>query len=182
MDVVIIEIIGYFLYELSVLWAYRRTPFVLPTVVVHHVVGVALFPWLLVYRVGFCHFSIVSFTEVTAPFMNVRWLLWRAGRERTTAYFVNGVVMIVLWVPVRIGGYLYICWSLAFSSAEELFALPPWLAVGLCLGVLAGLVLNSYWFTLLIKGLIKAVEERKRGSDGQLLRAGNEKDGETNDK
>ncbi|GJX84278.1 transmembrane protein 56-B-like protein [Tanacetum coccineum] len=89
--------IGYFLSDLAmILWTW-------PTLggfeyILHHGLSMAaIVQSLLSGRVQF-YILIVLFTEITTPFVNLRWYLDVAGKKNSTLYVLDGIALFIGWL------------------------------------------------------------------------------------
>jgi hypothetical protein len=96
--------LGYFLADLVVMLCTRVcTPMLL-----HHVGGIlALMTALTTSK---CHFYglLLLSTEITTPFICLRWYMDKAGRCGTQLFLLNGVCIIMGWLLSRILLFVYI--------------------------------------------------------------------------
>lgn len=103
----------------------------------------------------------VLFTELTTPFLNLRWLLHTAGLKDSRIYLVNGLLMVKAWLIARIALFLYLFKHLADHWVEiAAEKLPTW-----CLLLLVGgppilFVMNVFWLVKIVQGAIKLVKSR----------------------
>jgi len=91
---------------------------------------------------------------VTTPFVNLRWLLDKAERRRSTLYAINGVCIFAGWVVARIILFLYLFWHLwAYRHTMATLSLTirivaPSIIVGL-------FALNLVWFERICRGVAR---------------------------
>eukprot|EP00762_Andalucia_godoyi_P007136 ANDGO_01874.mRNA.1 Transmembrane protein 56 homolog B len=130
---------------------------------IHHATAGLLFP--------FCTFGIqaaqfyglvFTITEVSTPFVNLRWQLYTVGRDKTQLYLGNGVALVVVFFVVRIVMYPFIVYHLASNTPAIVHELGIGVALAYWLGTAVGGLLNHYWFYLLAKGLLKKIREAKK--------------------
>ncbi|GAB4813451.1 hypothetical protein N2152v2_000497 [Parachlorella kessleri] len=93
-------------------------------------------------------------TECTTPFINMRWLLDKAGQRDSRAYVANGLTLLLAWLLGRITLFFYF-FDHALRHEDEIRQLP----VSSMLLVVAVPVLlftlNVFWFTKIVKGAVK---------------------------
>jgi hypothetical protein len=108
----------------------------------------------------------VLFTELTTPFLNLRWLLHTAGLKDSRIYLVNGLLMLKAWLIARIALFLFLFKHLADHwmeiAAEEL---PTW-----CLLLLVGgppilFVMNVFWLVKIVQGAVKLLTSSRKKKD-----------------
>ncbi|KAH9717083.1 tlc domain-containing protein [Citrus sinensis] len=121
--------IGYFLSDLAmILWLYPALGGL--EYVLHH--GLSMFSIFLALVSGKAQIYIlmVLFTEITTPFVNLRWYLDVAGLKSSNIYICNGVALFLGWLVKEI-------FPLGFYS---LLVVPPMLAI-----------MNVFWFWKIAK-------------------------------
>ncbi|XP_008674896.1 TLC domain-containing protein 4-B isoform X2 [Zea mays] len=98
--------IGYFLTDLTMIMLY------FPSLggneyLLHH--GLSMYAIGLALLSGKAHMYIlmVLFTEITTPFVNLRWYLDVAGQKTCNLYLYNGVALFVGWLIARIILFIY---------------------------------------------------------------------------
>ncbi|MBA0836547.1 hypothetical protein Goarm_008752 [Gossypium armourianum] len=82
----------------------------------------------------------VLISEVTTPEIHLRWYLDTAGMKRSTAYLINGVVIFIGWLVIKMHAFGFVL----------VFGVPS--ALG---------ILNLMWFGKIIKGLAKTLAKRR---------------------
>ncbi|KAH9717082.1 tlc domain-containing protein [Citrus sinensis] len=98
--------IGYFLSDLAmILWLYPALGGL--EYVLHH--GLSMFSIFLALVSGKAQIYIlmVLFTEITTPFVNLRWYLDVAGLKSSNIYICNGVALFLGWLVARILLFIY---------------------------------------------------------------------------
>jgi len=65
----------------------------------------------------------VLFTEVTTPFVNLRWYLDVSGQKNCNLYLYNGVALFVGWLVARIILFVYLFTHLYFRYDQVYVAL-----------------------------------------------------------
>ncbi|GJZ61575.1 transmembrane protein 56-like protein isoform X1 [Tanacetum coccineum] len=96
-DIVLGVSIGYFFTDLAmIIWTYPTLGGV--EYFFHH--GLSLFAIIQSLISGQVQFYIliVLFTEITTPFVNLRWYLDVANKKSSTLYMLNGLAMFVGWL------------------------------------------------------------------------------------
>ncbi|KAI3682544.1 hypothetical protein L1987_82596 [Smallanthus sonchifolius] len=155
--------IGYFFSDLAmIIWTY-------PTLggleyVLHH--GLSLFAIIQSLLSGQVQFYIlmVLFTEITTPFVNLRWYLDVAGKKNSTLYMLNGVAMFLGWLVARVILFVFFFYHLFthFDQVNQVFypmgyytllTIPPMLAM-----------MNLFWFWKIAQGLMKTVSKLRKQS------------------
>ncbi|XP_044485216.1 TLC domain-containing protein 4 isoform X4 [Mangifera indica] len=151
--------IGYFLSDLAmILWTFPALGGL--EYVLHH--GLSMFSIFLalVSGQGQIYILMVLFSEITTPFVNLRWYLDVAGQKSSNIYIWNGVALFLGWLVARILLFIYffIHMAIHFDQVKEIFPLgfysmltvPPVLAI-----------MNVIWFWKIFKGLIKTLSKAR---------------------
>lgn len=150
--------IGYFISDLAmILWFYPALGG--EEYVLHHLLSIISMS-LSLYS-GHAHFYIyiVLFSEVTTPFVNLRWYLNVVGMKTSKAYAINGIFLFFGWLIARVilFAYFFIHIYLHYDQVREifpigyycLFIVPPSLAM-----------MNLFWFYKILRGLLRLVLKR----------------------
>ncbi|KAG0539905.1 hypothetical protein BDA96_03G362400 [Sorghum bicolor] len=157
--------IGYFLTDLTMILLY------FPSLggkeyLLHH--GLSMYAIGLALLSGKAHMYIlmVLFTEVTTPFVNLRWYLDVAGQKTCNLYLYNGVALFVGWLIARIILFIYMFTHMYFhfDQARSIFTLGFYSLVGVPSAVA---VMNVFWFWKILKGMVKTLSKRKRSENGK---------------
>ena len=96
--------------------------------------------------------------EVTTPFVNLRYFLSQLGYKDSTLYFVNGLIMTILWFVFRICYGLYIgIWI--WRMHDQIAAMPSFITrwVSIWGGYTVAYLLQWLWFVKIMKGAIKVL-------------------------
>ena len=132
----------------------------------HHLFGVGG-AVLGIYVGGF--FGSISqltwITELSTPFVNIRWLLAFHHLESTIAYMINGFLMTVAFLVFRMIYYYYMIFikvvemtMYRFRSFWATYPEDKYLACYACLALYGMMyVLNLYWFSRMVVGLFKGL-------------------------
>ena len=142
--------LGYFIADsLMMLLVHTQT---LGVMLVHHIAGaVAL---LSVLHTSQCHLYglILLSTEMTTPFINLRWMLDKLNYRHTLLYTINGACIFSGWVLGRILLFLYLfthMWQHRHIMSDLSVCIQivaPAISIGL-------FILNLVWFIKICKGL-----------------------------
>lgn len=96
-------------------------------------------------------------TEMSTPFLNYRWFLYKCGYESSFIYVINGACLWISFLIFRIIDVPIVMWELAGSRNE--------LGAAVFYSVLTGLLciylMNFYWFYLITEKLVSIVYKRK---------------------
>eukprot|EP00249_Psilotum_nudum_P010174 c22381_g3_i1 orf=463-1269(+) len=150
--------IGYFLSDLAmILWCFPSlggTEYVL-----HHLLSVISLALSLYSGHAQIYIYIVLFSEITTPFVNMRWYLHVAGLKNSKAYVINGVLLFLGWMMARVLLFVYFFLHiyLHYDQVREifppgfyfLFIAPPLLAL-----------MNLFWFYKIVRGMIRMLSKR----------------------
>nr|XP_043610302.1 TLC domain-containing protein 4-B-like [Erigeron canadensis] len=155
--------IGYFLSDLAmIIWTYPALGGV--EYFFHH--GLSLFAIVQSLISGQVQFYIlmVLFTEITTPFVNLRWYLDVANKKNSTLYMLNGVGMFLGWLVARIILFIYFFYHIYthFDQVKQVYypmgfytllTIPPALAL-----------MNLFWFYKIAKGMVKTLTKLRKQS------------------
>ncbi|KAM0051083.1 putative TRAM/LAG1/CLN8 domain-containing protein [Helianthus debilis subsp. tardiflorus] len=155
--------IGYFFSDLAmIIWTYPTLGGV--EYLLHH--GLSLFAIIQSLISGQVQFYIlmVLFTEITTPFVNLRWYLDVAGMKNSTLYLLNGIAMFIGWLVARVILFVYFFYHMFthFDQVKYVFypmgyytllTVPPTLAM-----------MNLFWFWKIAKGMIKTLTKLRKQS------------------
>jgi len=123
----------------------------------------AMWCWSLLATCGFGHLLglIGILCEITTPLVNLRWSLHTAGMKSSYLYFVNGMLMTVLWFVFRILGFFWVGIRLyeARDSMRQLW-LPHLAMISFVYPV--GYGLQIFWFSKILRGALKSIRGSKR--------------------
>jgi len=153
---------------ISVLWAYffydlwivllNKEIFNLPTVA-HHALGVVLYGVMgIVLKQAHYLLVIWILTEMTTPFVNLRFHLHVYGEKDSILYVVNGFVMAFGFLLIRATSVPYLTLHTMLTHYESCVAqITPSVRSFMYFSLALISVLNIYWTFLLWRGLIKAM-------------------------
>ncbi|WOL15911.1 hypothetical protein Cni_G24692 [Canna indica] len=151
--------LGYFVSDLAIILCF------FPSLggkeyVLHH--GLSMYSIFLSLISGKAHIYIlmVLFTEVTTPFVNLRWHLDVAGQKSSNLYIYNGVALFLGWMVARILLFIYFFMHmyLHFDQVKTIFPLGFYslLAVAPMLSIM-----NLVWFWKIFKGMVKTLSKTR---------------------
>lgn len=150
---------GYLLYDLVLcLWHFRTLGE--PTTLIHHTVILVAYSLGLSYHVGTFYMGFFLVNEISTPFLNFRWFLFMSGRHTGRLYdwnvnalaltfFVSRVVLNLIAVEHMTRGYFRFYASL-FASGN-----PMWLVQLLIALAWAHVLINLYWFWLILEKILR---------------------------
>ncbi|CAA6654548.1 unnamed protein product [Spirodela intermedia] len=150
--------LGYFIYDLRmILWRFPALGGV--EYIVHH--GLSLYSFSLALLSGQAHLYIlmVLFSEITTPFVNLRWYLDLSGLKSSKLYLWNGIALTLGWLFARIILFFFLFGHMYhnFDQVKTMFTLGFYslLAVPSTLAVM-----NIFWFWKILRGLKKALSRK----------------------
>ncbi|KAK9069055.1 hypothetical protein SSX86_013171 [Deinandra increscens subsp. villosa] len=156
--------IGYFLADLMmIIWTY-------PTLggleyFLHHGLSLlAIGQSLLSGQVQF-YILIVLFTEITTPFVNLRWYLEMAGKKNSTLYMLNGVALFAGWLAARVILFVFF-FSHMYTHLYQVKQVYPMGFYSLILIPSSLALMNLFWFWKIAKGMIKTLTKVKGHDHG----------------
>eukprot|EP00045_Choanoeca_perplexa_P000861 m.16617 g.16617 ORF g.16617 m.16617 type:complete len:275 (-) comp10591_c0_seq2:65-889(-) len=155
---------GYFFYDLSLMVFMALTSdhpgFKDPFFWSHHIFGIAIFPFLVAQPTAWMS-SMFLVQELTGPFANGRALIAYHGYRHTPLYTMNGIVMVLLFTLVRIFLPVMVWYRLYTEWASFEAFVPYTLLLMATTGAVLSMFLNTTWYYLMVKGLIKMLRGEK---------------------
>ncbi|KAK8929036.1 hypothetical protein KSP39_PZI017717 [Platanthera zijinensis] len=151
--------VGYFSSDLAMIfWLYPSLGGL--EYVVHHILSLCAISYSMLTGEGQLYTYMVMISETTTPGINLRWYLDTAGMKRSNAYLVNGVIMFVAWLAVRIILFLYLFYHvyLHYDEVMQMHVI-GYLIVFVVPSALA--IMNVMWFGKILKGLRKTLAKRQ---------------------
>lgn len=111
--------------------------------------------------------------EFTTPFINLRWFLAKTNKSDGSLYFVNGILMIVMWFIFRIVGYIFAAWLL-YNQREGLLSesVPIFNQVVFVTTFLIGFLLMVFWFHKMVTGALKKLRQQAGNAESKPLEEG----------
>ena len=137
--------------------------------VVHHIA--VLLSALVCYNNKYQRIAIpVALTEITSPSVQLRYFLYVSDMTDTTLYAVNGVVMVIMWMWIRV----YIlgkCWPVLWNNWEQ--AAPdivnPFDTKVIIVSFVIGYAMQLFWGYKILKGAFKMLTKggKKKSKGGK---------------
>ena len=135
----------------------------LESTVVHHVFGGLAFGLCARQRgpVFWACFFIAG--EASTPFVNARWFFAKTG-VAGLPYVLNGALMVLVFGGVRVLPLPYSTYLIGWRDLDALRAAygPTFATIFWRVLVPINACLQSYWFTLIVKGALKALKGKKK--------------------
>jgi len=148
---------GYFLYDFFIIHIHASTGLWDAATFLHHVIAIICNIAVLMSGEAEYFLGFFLFTEATTPFINQRWFCSVTNMRESTLYLVNGLLMFLGWMVVRVGIMSYIMW-LIISERQTGFSKMTLTMQAVAFPSLAlAWLLNMYWGYLIGKGFMKAV-------------------------
>lgn len=149
--------LGYLMYDLNlILW--KKGSIYDPATIIHHVGGIASFLLVIFAQKAIIYGVFVGFTEFTTPFINLRWFLAESGHRNSNIYMINGLFIWLSFLTVRVCWNAYMCLHIFLHWDEfSLFSFGYWYKYVGCFFISVAICLNSYWFYLITKGMVKVL-------------------------
>jgi hypothetical protein len=150
--------VGYVLSDLCwLLYYYQEWPGTLP-MILHHVLAVITYSDLHAQQLGHNITLVVLLFEATTPFVNCRWFLSQMDWKDTKLYVVNGLLMTIGWLIIRVvvGAYVGVwMWRMRAQMAEEARWFTQW--ISLIGAYTLGYALQWFWFVKIVQGAMKVL-------------------------
>jgi len=148
--------IGYMLYDTC--YMLRHGEVRSPLMMGHHILSILVWPYAALRGRALVIVLFFIITEATNVGQHGRGMLMRLGLKHTKLYMVVGISWIVLFFVVRIVPGPYAVYKLVYGNYSSYnmfdFCL-MWLTCPL------PFLLNTYWFYLLVRGLIDFLKKKK---------------------
>ncbi|KAL4424130.1 hypothetical protein ABPG75_001431 [Micractinium tetrahymenae] len=145
--------LGYFATDLLLLVLYYPS-FGGPEMGVHHLAALASVAAAALQGQAHAYTLALLATECTTPFVNVRFLLDKAGWKDHPIYTANGMALLLSWLVARILLFLKFFQHVA-THLHEFHLISPLSRWLIYLVPPTLFVLNVFWFTKIFKGVIK---------------------------
>ncbi|XP_047960699.1 TLC domain-containing protein 4-like [Salvia hispanica] len=147
--------VGYFLSDLAMIcWRYPSLGGL--EYVLHHSLAAIAVAYAMYMGEGQLYTFMILISEVTTPWINIRWYLDVSGLKRSSAYIINGVIIFFSWLVARILLFGYMFYHVYRHHSQVMrmhtagsllvFVVPVALAI-----------MNVMWFGKILKGLKKAL-------------------------
>jgi len=153
---------AYLAYDLLVVIAHRNLWD--KGTMLHHTVGILGF--LVVMKFNIAHFiaNIFYITEATTPFVNQRWFFDKTGMKQSPLYVVNGFIMWLGFLVMRVGfaPAIFITLHKDFDRIVGILGAPILYSVTAMM--FAMVMTNTYWWFLISRGLLKALRGQFQSS------------------
>eukprot|EP00026_Physarum_polycephalum_P013732 Phypoly_transcript_14165.p1 GENE.Phypoly_transcript_14165~~Phypoly_transcript_14165.p1 ORF type:complete len:280 (+),score=33.17 Phypoly_transcript_14165:127-966(+) len=167
-------LLGYFAYDFILILANKELQSV--GTIVHHILG--LLNYGLVCISGQEQYLALLWmaTELTTPFVNMRWFLAVTKQSHTMLYTINGLAMTLAFLCWRV---IYIptkAFYTLYYFSDHFYLLYPYMQPSIPLSIPAITLLNIYWTSLMIRGIISVLMGKKKRKGGE----GNETQGKSN--
>ena len=146
--------IGYLLADLVPLFYYRTVWPGTGMYIGHHVASIL--SWGSCLLLGTCHCVAVALMlcEATAPFVNGRYFLSTHGLKDSPLYAINGVMMALSFLVVRVVGMGLVGFKVFILGRSSFFALHPAQTAILLPIFVFGYGLQLTWFQRIVTGLV----------------------------
>jgi len=153
--------LGYFLIDTIATVKYMMGG---PAMVIHHICALGSIINALINREGHLYTLWMLLTEMTTPFIALRYMLEKMGYKQHVAYAINGVGILVGWVIARIINFVLFYHH--FYTYRDQFTVLCGLSKAIVLTVPAFLFfLNIFWFTKIVRGALKLFIPSKPSTD-----------------
>jgi hypothetical protein len=125
--------------------------------------GIVLYRY---FQIGLLALTVLSLMEAISPFVHVRWMLMKAGKDDTWYFILNGLLLFVTYFTFRILVFPYLFWAFARERGIDVWSVPTHIPYVCSIGTAAITLANLHWFRLLIKAIVrkfsKRVEDNKK--------------------
>jgi len=158
--------LGYFLADL--VWAIQDPQLWGIGMFVHAVSCVFAYSFALIYRFLLYYGPIFLLWETSTIFLNIRGFLLAMGKESSSLYLVNGIILILTFFSVRICyGYYqsYLVWkALLANTSAPLFLIRYYQLSNIVMNSL-----NTYWMSLMFRAALSVGKPKKKLKKIQIM-------------
>ena len=153
--------VGYLVADIIPVVIYRDTMANINELYGHHILASAAWSCLIYYRVTQWYGCFWLLAELSTPFVNLRWWLYKS-KSTGLPYAVNGLVMTLAFGWTRVS---HLPWTLSYLVTDfaAMRAHAGWFAYFFCVCFAFNACLQCYWFSLMVKGLVKGVKKMLGG-------------------
>ena len=137
----------------------------------HHLVATATFYQTLYFMDFMVVFGVMLlFIEVSTIFVSFRWLLFTHGHGDSQLYKVNALISFVMFLLGRVVFQFYIVFFIGLDwvyweyERKNLTFYKALVVTEMAIMVILSIVLNSYWFILMLKMLIRTIKKLMGGN------------------
>ena len=153
--------VGYLVADIIPVVIYRDTMANINELYGHHILASMAWSCLIYYRVTQWWGCFWLLAELSTPFVNLRWWLYKS-KSTGLPYALNGLVMTAAFGYARVS---HLPWTLSYLVADfaAIQQKAGWFAYFFCICFAFNACLQCYWFFLMMKGLIKGVKKMLGG-------------------
>uniref|UniRef100_A0A7S3DBP1 TLC domain-containing protein n=1 Tax=Palpitomonas bilix TaxID=652834 RepID=A0A7S3DBP1_9EUKA len=127
--------------------------------VFHHFLGIASLLIVFFSHCGDQLLSIWLLTELSTIFLNIRYALYHTGHDSSLLYIVNGLLLTITFVGVRISLSIFTIVRVFIMARADFVHLPLFMTVFIVSVNLSLTVLNINWSIKLVKGAMKVLRK-----------------------
>jgi len=155
--------VGYIAYDLILVFLHASLRS--KSTILHHVVAIFAYPIGLVYHNVQMLTNAYLATEATTPFVNNRWFLAATKLTHTRTYILNGLLMTLGFLVIRVILVPYTSAKALANHWEEAISLKaiPQFFMFIILPTMT--LLNTYWTLLMLRGLFRHLGKARRQHD-----------------
>ncbi|KAG2489948.1 hypothetical protein HYH03_011579 [Edaphochlamys debaryana] len=119
---------------------------------------------------GYLHYHAAGFLmwEISTPFVNLRWFMYKAGWAHVPLYLANGMAMIAVFFGCRIAWGFPESFTLAKDVLAQRFPGSPFPAAataGYCAAAVIMCSLNSFWFYKMLSAALAIFIKGKKSHE-----------------
>jgi hypothetical protein len=122
------------------------------------------------FGIGLLALTVLSLMESISPFIHLRWMLMKTGRDNTWYFIINGLLLFATYFTCRILVFPYLFWAFARERGIEVWSVPAHIPYACSFGTAAITLANLHWFRLLIKAIVRKFsrigKEKKKKKEG----------------
>ncbi|GLI71148.1 hypothetical protein VaNZ11_016248 [Volvox africanus] len=154
--------IGFFLMEMAVTIKYWMGG---TAMIIHHLGSLASVLCAAFFGEGHCATLWMLSTEFTTPFIAFRYLLEKGGLKSHPIYVINGIAILVSWTVARLATFVPF-FIVMWHHRDQIPLMNPVVQLLLLVFAPTLAVLNTYWYTKIVRGAVKVLSPQKRTKRG----------------
>jgi hypothetical protein len=132
---------------------------------IHHIIFISISQFVLCGTYFRKPFAWLSLTELSTPFLHIRWLLAATGNKDNynNLYYYISLLFAITFILTRVIGYglgLIDIWITGYKYWYNIYGLK----YGVIIGLHIGYILNLFWSIKVISALIRAITTKSENS------------------
>lgn len=147
--------LGFFIWDIYVSARYEGLLFIMHGVLAATGMVFVFRPMLMTSGLSFVTW------EASTPFLNIHWFLDKAGLTGSRYQMINAIFLVGTYVIVRLSLSLFQTYTIITSVWDPTYAFPTTQCIFFTIAPVVLVVLNYYWFSLMVKAILKRFRPKK---------------------